>query len=175
MRFATGFFGKGQFVPNVFARRVGGYMMLQALEGPYYQPFSPGKKVDMTFDATREQRPKSNVSSLTQSVEVRETKTGFALRIRASGTNDVPLTIEINCREDAKLEGVDAVSPDVYRPQAGAKAVTIRNGAQAIRISPVVHAHSWYDVRGEMAKVPGPTIYLTGFTPFDTTLNFDVS
>jgi hypothetical protein len=174
VRFASGFFGKGQFVPDIFARRVGAYMMSQTLEGPYYQPFTPSKKVDMTFDETREQRPKSNIARLTQTVELRETKTGFTLRIRAEDTNDVPLTIEINCREDAKLEGVDRVSPDVYRPTKGAQAITIRNGAQAIRITPLPVAHDWYEVRGAEPKLPGPSIYLTGLTPFNVTLNFEV-
>lgn len=175
VRFATGFFGKGQFRPTEFARREGAYVLTQTLEGPYYQPFTPGRRVDMTFDETREQRPKSQVAKLTQSAEIRETPTGFALRIRAAGTKDVPLTIEINCREDATLDGVERVGPEVYRPRAGAGAVSISRGAQAIRVSPLPVAHTWYDVRGAEGKLPGPSLYLTGFTPFDVTLNFAVS
>lgn len=175
VRFATGFFGKGQFQPSQFARRDGAYVLTQMLEGPYYQPFQPGRRVDMTFDETREQRPKSQIARLTQSAEIRETATGFSLRIQAKGTADVPLTIEINCREDAKLGGVNQVSPGVYCPQAGAAHLSIRRDAQEIRISPPLAAHNWYDVRGAEAKLPGPSIYLTGFTPFDVTLNFEVS
>jgi hypothetical protein len=175
VRFATGFFGKGQFKPTEFTRRDGAYVLTQTLEGPYYQPFSPGRRVDMTFDETREQRPKSNISKLTQSAEIRETPKGFTVRIRAAGTNDVPLTIEINCREDARFEGVEAASPDVYRPKPGATGITIRQGAQSIRISPPPVAHNWYEVRGAEGKLPGPSLYLTGFTPFDVTLNFEVA
>ncbi len=175
VRFATGFFGKGQFKPSEFARRDGAYVLTQALEGPYYQPFTPGRRVDMTFDETREQRPKSQVQKLTQSAEIRETPAGFSLRIRATGTTDVPLTIEINCREDATLDGVDKVGPDVYRPHPGATAVSINRGAQAIRVSPLPVAHNWYEVRGAEHKLPGPSIFLTGLTPFDVTLNFEVT
>ena len=175
VRFATGFFGKGQFKPTQFARRDGAYVLTQSLEGPYYQPFTPSRRIDMTFDDTREQRPKSQISKLTQAAEIRETANGFTLRLQAHGTNDVPLTIEINCREDATLDGVDQVSPGVYRPHPGAAAIFISRGSQAIRISPPVVAHKWYDVRGAEAKLPGPSIYLTGLTPFDVTLNFEVS
>jgi len=175
VRFATGFFGKGQFKPTVFTRQTNAYVLTQALEGPYYQPFTPGRRVDMTFDETREQRPKTQVQKLTQSAEIRETPQGFALRIRAEGTKDVPLTIEINCREDATLDGVDQVSHDVYRPHPGAARISISRGAQAIRVSPLPVAHNWYEVRGAESKLPGPSIYLTGLTPFDITLNFEVT
>ncbi|MBY0503475.1 MAG: hypothetical protein K2X03_06190 [Bryobacteraceae bacterium] len=175
VRFATGFFGKGQFRAHTFTRRDGAFVLSQALEGPYYQPFSPGRRVDMTFDETREQRPKSLIAKLNQSAEIRETAKGFDLRIQAAGTNDVPLTIEINCREDATLDGVDQVSPDVYRPTRGASRISISRGAQAIRVAPLPVAHDWYDVRGAESKLPGPSIYLTGLTPFDVTLHFEVS
>ena len=90
---------------------------------------------------------------------------------------DVPLTIEINCRADATLDGVDRVSPDVYRPHPGAATISISRGGQAIRFVPptLANAHQWYDVRGAEPKLPGPSIYLTGLTPFDVTLNFEVS
>ncbi len=175
VRFATGFFGKGQFHPSEFTRRDGAYVLTQTLEGPYFQPFMPGRRIDMTFDETREQRPKSQIAKLTQSAEIRETPTGFTLRIQAKGTTDVPLTIEINCRENATLDGVDQITPGVYRPHPGAAKLSISRGAQVIRVSPPVVAHRWYDVRGAEAKLPGPSIYLTGFTPFDVTLNFEVS
>ena len=177
VRFASGFFGKAQFKPTAFTRRDSTYVLTQLLEGPYYQPFTPGRRIDMTFDETREQRPKSQVAKLTQSAEIRETPNGFTLRIQAQGTVDVPLTIEINCREDATLDGVDQASPNVYRPHPGAAKVSISRGGQAIRFVPptLANAHQWYDVRGAEPKLPGPSIYLTGFTPFDVTLNFEVS
>jgi len=175
VRFATGFFGKGQFKPTEFVQRDGAYVLTQSLEGPYYQPFSPGRRIDMTFDETREQRPKSQISKLTQSAEIRETPQGFSLRLRANGTTDVPLTIEINCREEVSLDGVDEVAPDVYRPHAGAGRISISRGAQVIRISPLVAEHKWYAVRGAENKLPGPSIFLTSFTPFDVTLNFETA
>ena len=38
VRFATSFFGKGQFIPDQAEPRGGRYMMRQTLEAPYYQP-----------------------------------------------------------------------------------------------------------------------------------------
>lgn len=173
VRFASGFFGKGQFVPTQFVKRGNAYVMTQNLEGPYYQPFAPGRRIDMRYDETREQRPKSQISKLTQSAEVVETKNGFSLRLRASGTKDVPLTVAINCREDVKIEGAELVSPNVYKPMNAP--IRISQGGHTIRVSGAVHSHNWYDVRGAEPHLPGPNIFLTGLTPFDVTLDFDLS
>ena len=46
VRFATSFFGKGQFVPASTVRRDKNYVMTQSLSAPYYQPLEPAQKVD---------------------------------------------------------------------------------------------------------------------------------
>ena len=47
-------------------------------------------------------------------------------------------------------------------------------GADVIRIGPGRCEHSYIQVRGADAKLPGPSIYLTGFTPFNHTSKLQV-
>ena len=99
VRFASAFFGKGQFTSQKMEQRDGGYYLSQTLSGQYYQPFDPPRKIITdNFDATRHERKQSQVCLLKQSVFIKELSNGFSLRIQSNGTNDVPLAIEINLR-----------------------------------------------------------------------------
>ena len=56
VRFATAFFGKGQFVPDAAEKRDSAYVFRQALEAPYYQPLSQ-KVTPETWGPTRARAP----------------------------------------------------------------------------------------------------------------------
>jgi hypothetical protein len=47
-----------------------------------------------------------------------------------------------------------------------------RTGADGIRFGPGLCQHRYTQVRMAEPKLPGPSVYLTGFTPFDHTLEF---
>jgi len=175
VRFASAFFGKGQFTPTSGAKQGDRYVMEQSLEGPYFQPFEPPRKQPPGVDAwyeLRPQRKQTEVAKIRYSAEVLERKNGFDVRIRTEGTDDVPIAVEINLREGGEIEGVTALpgSDDVYL--LGEGEATFRRGGDEIRFGPGIAETRYTAVRGALPKLPGPSVYLTAFTPFDHTLRF---
>lgn len=173
VRFASAFFGKGQFRPARWAPVPGGYRMSQALEGPYYQPLDPPERVTVeNHAALRARRRQSEVQKMEYEATVTETGRGVALRIRALGTAGVPLAVEVVLREDAELRGVEAAP-------AGGKSFLLKNGFAEVRagnsgfrFGPGLGRHAYTQVRGAEPKPPGQSVYLCGFTPFDHTVEF---
>jgi hypothetical protein len=177
--FATAFLGKGQFVADTVEKRANGYHLLQrTVEGPYYQPFDPPRQIGASVGewyGVREQRPKSEISYLDQSATVTELPNGFRVRCRASGPTGMPVSVEINFREGGRFEGVTP-APRVadawlLAPDGG----TYSLGRNQIRFGPGAHPHGYTQVEGTAGKLPGPSVYVTGYVPFDHTIEFDWS
>ena len=174
VRFATAFFGKGQFVPDTAEKRGNVYVFRQSLEAPYYQPLSQ-KVTPETWAPSRAQRRQSEVCRLEQSAEVAEVSNGFRIRLRAEGTTGVPLAVEVCFRESGTLQGCRAIgaTPGSYVLTDGTG--IYRAHANQIRFGPGVAAHEYVQVRGAEPRLPGASVYITGFTPFDRTLVFECS
>ncbi len=106
VRFASSFFGKGQFVPDSCVKQGAKYVFRQSLSAPYYQPLAPPQKVDYTnWGALRGQRRQTQVCKLEQTATVAEHRTGFELRLQSNGTPGVPVAVEISLREGGELQG----------------------------------------------------------------------
>jgi hypothetical protein len=171
VRFATSFFGKGQFIPAGLEQRGGVRHFSQSLEGPYYQPVARRVTRDNWAEVRRERR-QTEMCKLDQSLEVSEIKNGFRLRVRASGTPNVPLAIEIGFREGGQLEGC---VPAPTRPGmllASGMGV-YRVGRHAIRFGPGAAPHQYTELRGAETPLPGQSVYITGLTPFDHTFTVE--
>lgn len=181
VRFATSFFGKGQFVPESTVLRDKSYVMAQSLSAPYYQPLSPVRKVDYkNWGALRDQRKKSQICTLHQSAVVTEKAGGFDVRIQAHGESasaalGIPLAVEINLREGGVLEGCKP-APHVdggWILESGF--ATYRIGGQTVKIGPGAAPHLLTQLRGAEAKLPGMSVYVTGYTPFDRIISLEFS
>jgi hypothetical protein len=172
VRFASAFFGKGQFIADTAEKRGSSYVFRQTLEAPYYQPLSQTVTPE-TWAPTRAQRRQSEICRLEQSAEVTAHATGFRLRIRAEGTRGVPLAVEICLREGGRLQGCRALGavPGTHVLPSGT--ATYRAGANQIRFGPGDAAHEYVQVRGAEPRLPGESVYITGYTPFDRTLEFE--
>jgi hypothetical protein len=175
VRFASAFFGKGQFASPQIEEAGNGWRLTQSLEGPYYQPLDPPRKVNADeWEDTRSGRRRTEISTLTQSVTITPSEKGFRVRVQSKGQADVPLSLEINFREGGRFEG--AVEPvpkiaDAFILESGS--AVYRVGQYGIRFGPGTSGHLWTQIRGADAKLPGPGVYLTGFTPFDHTIELD--
>ena len=67
VRFASSFFGKGQFVPDTCVKEGSNYVFRQSLSAPYYQPLTPPQRVDYrNWGALRSQRRQTQVCKLEQ-------------------------------------------------------------------------------------------------------------
>jgi len=165
LRFATSFFGKGQFIPTEWKPLDGGYELTQKLEAGYYQPFDPPRRVAAgEWGQVREGRRQTEVCRLTQSARVVETKNGVRVRLRAEGTPNVPVTVEIGLREGGKLEGCVESHGSWILADGHA---TYRVGSDTLRLGPGLREHSYTQVRGAASLLPGMRVYLCGYTPFD--------
>jgi hypothetical protein len=93
--------------------------------------------------------------------------------MRASGTDGVPLAVEICFREGGQLEGCREASgsPGCWLLERGTG--VYRAGRSEIRFGPGFAPHRYIQVRGAEAKLPGQSVYITGVTPFDRTLTFE--
>jgi len=173
VRFASAFFGKGQFIPDSAGRRDGTFWLRQALEAPYYQPL--GRTITAeTWATTRGERRQSEVCGLEQSAEITETAGGFQLRLRADGTPGVPLAVEVGLRPGGELTGCVPIPgiADSHLLESGT--ARYRNGSDVIRFGPGAAPHRYIQVRGAEPKLPAQSVYLTGYTPFDHTLRFEL-
>ena len=175
VRFASAFFGKGQFVGHdLHKQRDGGWTMHQDLTGPYYQPLDPAKRrPDGEWSKEqRDSRAHSGVQRLRSTVTVREEHGGFVVAIDVRGTDRVPVAVELGFRRGGSLAGV--------RPVDGVDGAYLLAGSEGrygfggdrIGFGPGRVEHTWTQLRGALQKFDGDSVYLTGFTPFASTLRF---
>jgi hypothetical protein len=173
LRMAGAFFGKGQFVPEGLERRPGGWQLAQTLDAGYYQPFDPPRRITpRNWYVTRPERRQSEICRLQYRATVTETTDGFQVHLRADGTHGVPLAIEINFGQEGHLEGCRP-HPEVPQCWLLTEGFGIyRVGDHQLRFGPGRSEHRYVQVRGADPKLPGRSVYLTAFTPFDHTLLF---
>ena len=169
VRFATSFFGKGQFVPQTASKSETTYAFRQSLEAPYYQPL-PERIATRTWDESRRRRRQSEVCRLEQAADVTEVKGGFQLHVHADGTSGVPVAVELCFRETGRLDGCRPIpgAPGTFLLDAGNG--TYRAGRHQIRFGTGDAPHRYTQLRGAEARLPGLSVYITGYTPFDRTI-----
>lgn len=177
VRFASAFFGKGQFIPAAFERRGAEFRFRQELMGRYLQPLTDPALLPVTSDTWPElvlKRKMSGICRMVYEAAIRETPSGFELSISARGTDNVPLAVEVNLREGGTVAGVVPTpnSSDAFLLKEGF--AEYRLGDDVIHFGPGHCEHAYVQVRGAEAKLSGPSVYLTGLTPFEYTLTFEM-
>jgi hypothetical protein len=172
IRFASAFFGKGQFLTLSIEKNGTDYILRQKLEAGYYQPLNPPQRVTpANWSALRKERAETQKCTLDQVATITPTAKGFRVRIQASGAKDVPVSIEINLRNGGKLDGATRAADGEALLPAGF--ATCSGPENRIRFGPGLGEHRYTQVRGALPKLPGASVYLTAFTPCDHTLEFD--
>jgi len=173
VRFASAFFGKGQFVPASMKKSGDAWVLAQTLEGPYYQPLEPSRPVTaQDYRASVASRRRTEVCQFTQTATIRETASGFEIDITAGGTPNVPVAVEILFRQGTRIDGVrPASAPDSFLLASGY--ATAHAGNDSIRVGPGLGVHQWTQLRGAAPKLPGPSVYLCGLAPLRHTLKIE--
>lgn len=169
IRFASSFFGKGQFQGAEISQDGQDYVMEQKLEGPYYQPY-PKDSIDPTGDWNKmpqSNRPQSEIQYLTSTARIRETSEGVECEIEITGTEGVPVSVELIFREGGEFKNVVPVSAekDTYLLNT-AEVGTYTLKGDTLTFGPGLADHKGTLLRGALPRMPTPTVYLTGFTPF---------
>ncbi len=172
MRIAASFFGKGQFQSEKIEQIGNSWVLTSSLEGPYYQPFDAAQIApDGDWEKMpRDKRPQSEVQKLTTTIKITETDQGVEIELSLTGTDGVPVALELMFRAGGTLAGV---MPHPTRDKAfllhtdeGSYTV----GTDSIRFGRGRAEHKNVQLRGALPFTDTPTVFLTGFTPFQHTI-----
>ena len=174
MRIAASFFGKGQFQSENI-RQVGEtWVLTKKLEGVYYQPF-PEDKIPPDGDLSKSpksNRPKSNIQYLETTVTISESADGINVDIEMTGTDRVPVSMELIFREGGSFTGVEKHPSNtgafLFKAQKGSYTL----GNNTIHFNTGKLEHKGIQLRGALPAMNAPTVYLTGFTPFKHRVQF---
>jgi hypothetical protein len=178
VRMASAYFGRGQF--NGPLRHEGSaYRMEQHLDGFYYQPLAPqDRRPDGNWSLMpRGARVHSNFTHLNSSVEIHEIADGCELTFDMSGTDEVPMAVEVNLRPGGKLTG-DSLTPVADVPNAyilGEGFATYELAGSKVRIGPGFRRHDWTAMHLAQPRLEGLSVYMTGFTPLKQTIKFSAA
>ncbi len=174
MRFASAFFGKGQFVSNDLTIEENRYILKQQLVGPYYQPLEKGTFQGSQKDFSEQRtssREQSEVQHLESVITITEHSGSFTIAVEVKGTDNVPVALELAFREGGELQGVTPVEniKNVYLLTQGSLKYSYEGNT--ITIGPGRAEHHWTQLRGALPKIAGPSVYLTGYTPLSWQLD----
>ncbi|WP_221393831.1 hypothetical protein [Dyadobacter sp. NIV53] len=168
IRFASSFFGKGQFQSENIVQNGNTWELIQTLEGPYYQPYP---KDSIAEDGDWEKMPRINrlqseVQKLETKVQIWETKQGLELEISTSGTEHVPVALELIFRSGGEVKGVNKIagSKDSWLLKEAMGSYSFKE--DTITFGPGLALHKNVTLRGALPSMDAPSVFLTGFTPF---------
>ena len=168
MRIAASFFGKGQFQSATISPQGDSWVLTNALEGPYYQPY-PKDKIDPNGNLSnmpRTQRTKSEIQYLRYSTTVTPQENGIQVDFVIEGTDGVPVSLELIFRPGGILSGIIPMPGRDKSFLFDSKIAQYTMGEDSIHISPGLQQHKGILLRGALPPMDAPTVYLTGFTPF---------
>lgn len=168
MRVAASFFGKGQFQSETIRQDGHKWILEKKLEGPYFQPY-PADKIPPDGDVAKmpkSNRRQSNVQYLDTLVTITESEGGISVEVDITGTDRVPVAMELVFRNGGKLNGVEPYTGrgNAFLFKEDTASYTV--GEDTIRFGPGKAEHRAIQLRGALPPVDGQTVYLTGLTPF---------
>ncbi|KQS31138.1 hypothetical protein [Dyadobacter sp. Leaf189] len=174
LRFASSFFGKGQFQSEKIVRNGDTWELTQKLDGPYFQPY-PKESLPNDGDwekMPRTYRPQSEVQLLETKVRIKETAEGMEVEVTTRGTERVPAALELIFRPGGELKGVVKIenTKDSWLLKEGTG--TYRFNDDTISFGPGTALHKNIALRGALPPMEAPTVFLTGFTPFKHVIRF---
>ena len=160
-----------------YERRGDGYHFRQELERRYLQPLTGPGLLPVRPEAWADlaaRRATSETCRMTYKGKAREIADGFEMSFSAEGTSNVPWALEVSLRPGGELTRVTAAreAEGIFLLEDGY--AEYRVGSDLIRFGPGRHEHSYVQVRGAHPRLPGLSVYLTGYTPFEHTMTFEL-
>jgi hypothetical protein len=172
VRICASFFGKGQFKSESLEFEGDDVILKSEIKGRYMQPLLED---DIPGDGDWHKmgpdiRELTGWKHYNTMVRVIRKNDGFLLKISATGTERVPIALELGFRGGGKLSGVQPV-PGIKDAWFLAEGYgEYKMGGQRIRFGPGQHAHRWTQLRGALPKLDLHSVYITGYSPFEYTL-----
>jgi len=171
MRVASSFFGKGQFQSTEIVQKGDAWVLSSSLEGVYYQPY-PADKIPGDGDWSKmpkSNRTQSEIQRLNTVITIKETNNGLEVDIDISGTDHVPVSLELVFRPGGVFSGLEEVTPNqTYVLKGNEGKYSVEN--QSISFGPGKAEHRRYNLRGGLPAFNAPSAYITGTTPFKHSL-----
>lgn len=174
VRFASSFFGKGQFQSEKINENGKEWVLTQKLDGPYFQPY-PKESIAPDGDwekMPRNFRPQSEVQLLETKVMIRETSGGMEIEVVTNGTERVPAALELIFRPGGTLKGVSKIENTKDSWLLKEATGSYESGGDTITFGPGLALHKNIALRGALPAMEAPTVFLTGFTPFKHVIRF---
>lgn len=190
MRFSTRFFSMGYFRSQGLRQEGDKYVLYQKLEVPYYHPLPAERRnskgdykhspsIDDRFWSKMdfESRP-TTMKNLETIISLHEDNGRNELTFLTTGSDKVPVTIELCFAANGKLSGVTDAGTDNYFLEEGYGKYQV--GTDVIEFGPGTSAHKYiqglegeiYSTHSGNLRTPGLHVYLTGITPFEHNLLF---
>jgi hypothetical protein len=173
LRLAAAFFGtRGQFISENCIVDQGKILLSKSKTHGYMQPIKREGRSEAVLWGSQSlaDREKSENQTMNFQVIVIESNGKISLEIDITGTEYVPVSLEMSFRRGGKLEGVvpDSNIKDSYFLESGIG--QYRVGDDIINFGTGTNSHRWAQMRGMLPKQDGYSVYLTGYTPFKKTL-----
>ncbi len=190
VRLGCNFFSEGAFRSRGIRASGNTFALQQQFEVPYYQPLPKDKRnpngnykltpvKDDRYWSKMDfpNRRMSNIQTLRQEINVTENNGNFELAFNITGTDRVPVTIELAFRPGGILRGAleEKTKDKIYLLREGTGRYTV--GENTIEFGPGSIEHeelnlsgSSYLAHGATLRPNGICLYITGFTPFRRTL-----
>lgn len=192
MRYSTRFFSTGYFRSQGLRQEGDRYVLFQRLEVPYYHPlpaeyrnpngdYKHSPSIDDRFWSKMdfEHRP-TTMKILETTISLEEEKGRSELTFLTTGSDKVPVTMELCFDAKGKLTGVTKASngTDNYFLEEGYG--KYQAGNDVIEFGPGIVSHrsiqglegEKYSTHSGNLKTPGLHVYLTGITPFEHKIVF---
>lgn len=160
------------FIPAQMEVKEDGCVLKATAGGWYYQPFAEDQGTSDWWKMDHKKRELLYTSKVDTTVTVKELDNGLEITVKTEGLSGLPLRVEVEIPAGSVLESdtfcLNAGRGDSMILKGGY--VTVKNGAQKLKIGPGYGTHSFKGhYSGEEKNEAGYSIFLNDYTPYERT------
>ncbi|MEX2564637.1 MAG: hypothetical protein WD431_01690 [Cyclobacteriaceae bacterium] len=173
IRLGASFFGsRGRFISENCVVKGNKIILSKSKTHGYMQPIPKEGRTGDVFWGSQSlaEREKSELQTINYRVEIVESDGKILMELEITGTDYVPVSLEMSFKPGGKLKGLvpDSNAEDSYFLESGMGQYIV--GEDVINFGPGANSHKWAQMRGMLPKQDGHSVYITGYTPFKHTL-----